>query len=191
MPKSTFIALDCEPSVLDEVVNSLVGFALAMLETDWLISAAYLQGSSGLLVASISINVLGDGTVARVLQIARPEGLLAELRESLPDIEHRMAARGHPHGLPQPPDQAGAPPMNDWFAGGYRTQVLLRRVETYQATHRIACGLLFTRRDNEQLLIGADVTTPAMVASQDSKLIDAYLADCDAVDIETYRARLS
>ena len=192
MPFSDLIPLRCPPGTLDLLVSGLCGFAAATVGTDWLISAAFLETGQGTFIASTAIEILRDGTVARPLQIASTAQVVEELRDAVPDIRHRVEARGFSTALSVPPEQVRAPAMNDWFEVGYEFHVLVRSVERFQAIHQIACGILFRNPETgERLLIASDLTTPALVLSQDPPLIDLYVDQCSTMDLPSYRERFA
>lgn len=65
--------------------------------------------------------------------------------------------------------------------------VLVRTSRRERAINRIACGLLF-KAGEHMLLVGTDLTTLAMVLSEDEELIERYSRDCEKLLLEDYLA---
>ena len=186
------IPLHCEPEAIADLSTGFRGFALAGAEPHWLISGVWLYTDSTTYLATPGVEVLADGTIARVLHVDRPETLLNRLRADLPDVQARVDARGA--GIELPPIPAELPPAepeNSWAEGEYRLRIVNRRIERQSVTYRIGCALIFEREPNRQLLVGADPSMLALVASEDPELIGTYLANCEIIAADDYPSTLA
>jgi hypothetical protein len=64
---------------------------------------------------------------------------------------------------------------------------MVRLAKRALVTSRIACALLFASEAGPALLVGTDVSSLAMVLSQDAALIDRYRRSCDELTLTEYR----
>ena len=67
--------------------------------------------------------------------------------------------------------------------------VLMRASRCERGTNRVACALLFRTEADQTLLVGTDVSTLAMVLSEDEELIGLYRKDCEELSLPDYLAR--
>jgi hypothetical protein len=67
--------------------------------------------------------------------------------------------------------------------------VLARVARRASIVSRVACALLFAPEDGAALLVGTDVSTLAIVLSQDRPLVDRYRHDCEELSLAEYRTR--
>lgn len=182
-----FIPLRCSLPALEAIATSLAGFSLANVGADWLVTSAYLHTGAGLFIASAAIEVLKDGAIVRPMEISTAADLLGDIDEALPDIQRRADARGFAEALPDAPENlpdVGSP--QDWSDEHYSTQVVIRNIERHGNLHCVACGILFRGDGDRQLLIGTDLSTIALVVSEDKPLIENYLEDCDTAGLNRY-----
>ena len=184
------VCLKCRPEALSALASGLTHYAPADGEPDWLIAAVWLVSAEASLIASASIEVLGDGYLARPLNLHTPQQFAESLEASLPDVTGRFAGRNHGIDLPshmevlQPPQK-----LNQWPAGPYSTEVLIRVAPRASTVHRVECGLCFTG-DGASLVVGTDPSTLAMVLSDDKAVVEEYRAGCEAISVEDYLDRL-
>lgn len=180
VPDRDRFPIQCAPAQLADLSQHFLGYAVAGTDPAWLISGTWLATRSATYFASPGVEVLGDGTIARLLHICAPEALLESLGESLPDVQARVAARGSLVELPAVPDRLEQDePTRSWGDGGCSLDLVYRQVERRSAVYAFGCAMLFHRHDGGRLLIGADPGMLALVVSEDGELIDRYLADCD------------
>ena len=85
----------------------------------------------------------------------------------------------------------GEPALSDWPAGPYETHVLIRVSQRAASINRVACALMFAASDGGVLLVGADLSTQALVLTDDRNLIQRYRSDCDALTAEDYLRRVA
>jgi hypothetical protein len=176
-----FIPLKCRSDVLKALATGLTRFGPAGGAPDWLVSGIWLCTDKAELIATASAEVLADGYLARPLSVCSPQELMAAVESDLPDIEGRLMGRGCNLVLPGTSDEFVAPKsLSKWHAGDYSTSVLIRVVQGASATHRVACGLLF-ETGSRKLLAGTDVSSLAMVLSEDPELIGRYRSSCEEV----------
>lgn len=178
--------MKCRASALSALGENLARFGPSDGTPDWLVSAVWLCTPAANFLATASIEVLGDGYVARPLKIDTVGELVAELEQDLPDIEGRLIGRGCDFDLTLPEDAAAPGSLTDWRGGSSSMAVLVRAAEHAGQMHRVACGLLFSGEDGSQLLVGTDVSTLAMVYSQDPELIGRYQRTCEQLPIDAY-----
>ena len=178
--------MKCRASTLSALAENLARFGPSDGAPDWLVSAIWLCTPASDFLATASIEILGDGYVARPLKIDTLGELVAELEQDLPDIEGRLIGRGCDFDLSLPEDSAAPGSLADWTGGSPSMAVLVRAAEHAGQMHRVACGLLFSSEDGSQLLVGTDVSTLAMVFSQDPELIGRYRRTCEDLPLEAY-----
>ena len=188
MGEGEFVRLGCQPEAILALAGQLERFGAAPGDPDWLVSAVWLCTPDADYLATPSTTVLFDGYIARPLAIDRADDFVRQLKGDLPDIAARLLARSSDLKLPE----AGRPqPPADLRQCSGRprsTKVLIHIASRAVAEHRIGCGLLF-EFEGRRLLVGTDMSTLAMVLSEDEDLIDRYLARCEAIDGEEYLRR--
>lgn len=188
MSGSPLVPLDCDDAALDALERGVKGIARDDNGLDWMVGTAFIETCDATFVISASVEILGDGTVARPLSIRRPAALLQSIRAAQGDIRNRMAARGSHEALPDVGEEIPIPPMSSVFEATESCGVVVRSVVRKSGEIRIACGLLVDRQKNgSQVLVGTDLTTLALVYSEDAQLIAEYLADCEVHDLARYR----
>jgi hypothetical protein len=142
------------------------------------VSAVWLCAPDAVYISTPLTTVLSDGYIARPLAIDRADDFVRQLKGELPDIAARLIARNSDIRLPE----AARPksPLSLQRCPGAPTSaaVLIRMARRASVEHRVACGLLFTFDG-----------TLAMVLSEDTNLIDRYIADCEAVPANDYLDR--
>lgn len=181
-----FVPLKCRSSSLSALAEGIVRFGTAEGAPDWLVSGVWLCSAETEFLATASLEVLGDGYLARPLKVDTPAELVAELESELPDIEGRLIGRGCDFDLSLPAQLPAAPKsLSEWSAALSSMTVLLRGGEHAGHIHRVACGLLFAA-DGLQLLVGTDASSLAMVFSQDPDLIGRYREKCDELSPQDY-----
>jgi hypothetical protein len=187
-----FVGLGCRTEVLEALSRYLTGFGAGGGAPDWLVSAVWLCTPAAQYLATSSTHVLPDGYVARALDIA-PVGEFAErLKADLPEVSERLALRRTDIELPAADEQRAAPQLlREWPAADYESFVLLRLAARSAKVHRIGCGLLFTANGGRKLLVGADISTPAMVVSDEESLVERYCEGCEIVPIADYARRFA
>jgi hypothetical protein len=183
------VALKCRRQTLEALASGLIGYGNAAGAPDWLVSGVWLDAAQARYLATASVEVLSDGFVARPLSIATPDELVRHIDAELPNVGDRLLARGNGMDLPR----AEVPPMPQtltrWPAGPYQTQVLVRVSRRATSTHQVACALLFAGERKASILVGTDVSTLAMVLSDDPELIALYRKDCEALTPAEYLDR--
>jgi hypothetical protein len=180
------VKLECGPETIGALSSHLEGYGPVDGEPQWLVSAAWLCAADADYLATSSTEVLSDGYIARPLAIDRVDEFLRKMRSELPDIAARLVARTSDVQLPEaarpePPaalQRSRGPPRS--------TTVLIRLAQCRSIVHRVACGLLFEFDGSPSLLVGTDPSTPAMVLSEDSKLIERYVAECEHLGAAEY-----
>lgn len=186
MSEGEFVPLKCRRETLAALATGLTRFGPAEGAPDWLVSGIWLCTAEVDFVATASAEVLADGYLARPLTLCSRVELMAAVEAELPDIEGRLLGRGCNLVLPGTSSDFVAPDvLRQWPGGSYSTTVLVRVVRGASATHRVACGLLFEAVDR-QLLAGTDVSSLAMVLSEDSELIERYCKSCERLSPDEY-----
>jgi len=181
-----FVPLRCHSGTLRALATGLKRFGPAEGAPDWLVSAIWLCTGDAELIATASAEVLADGYVARPLTVCSRDELTAAVGADLPDIEGRLMGRGCNLVLPGTSSDFVAPAsLREWPAGDYSMTVLVRVVQCASAMQRVACGLLF-ESGGQQLLAGTDVSSLAMVLSEDPELIDRYRGSCEEMSSADY-----
>jgi hypothetical protein len=189
MGDGDLIPLKCAQGTLIALSTSLTEFGPAAGCPDWLIAGAWLCVSGLDFFATSFVDVLADGYVSRPLCIDRPEGIAAQIEAELPDIQGRLAARGSNLRLQDSvPSLTPPPTLERWPDAPYSMTILFRIARTAEATHRIACALLFKSEEPRTFLVGTDKSTLAMVVSEESELIDRYRSGCEEVSLTDYWA---
>jgi hypothetical protein len=187
-----FIPLRCGDETLATLAANLTGFAPADGAPDWLVSGVWLCTRDEQFLATASVEVLGDGYLARPLNIDRPAELAAQIEADLPDIQGRLMSRGSGLDLPSATAAPSAPSsLNRWPAGTYSMSVLARVARRASIVSRVACALLFASEDGGALLVGTGPSTLAIVFSEDRPLIARYRRDCEKFSLAEYRAECS
>jgi hypothetical protein len=177
------VRLECRPDTIGALAAELTGFGPIEGEPQWLVSGVWLRAGTSDYLATPSTKVQFDGYIARPLAIDRADDFAARLKGDLPDIASRLVARHSRTRLPDP-ELPVRPPLST-VPAGYSMSVLIRVAARAAASHRVACALLFDW-DASRLLVGTDISTLAMVFSQDEALIERYLAGCDSVPYKQY-----
>lgn len=168
--------------------DGLTRFGPAQGAPEWLVSAVWLCTADQAFLATATVEILSDGYVARPLNIDRSDDLVAQVESDLPDIRGRLV--GHGSGLDLPSVGGGfAVPADlmSWPAGPYAVSVMVRLAKRALITSRIACALLFASEAGSALLVGTDVSSLAMVLSEDVALIDRYRRSCEELTLAEYR----
>jgi hypothetical protein len=182
------VPLGCRADTLAALSTGLTGFGPAAGAPDWLVSAIWLCTEDQTFVATATVEMLSDGYVARPLNLDRPADLTAQVDTDLPDIQGRLIARGSDLGLPGAGGMLTVPDdLVPWPAGPYAMSVMVRLAKRALVTSRIACALLFASEAGPALLVGTDVTSLAMVLSEDAGLIERYRQSCDELTLAEYR----
>lgn len=189
MSTGDLVKLTCAPQTLRALATGLTQFGRAEGEPEWLVSGVWLHTCDAHYLVTASVEVLPNGFVARSLWIGLPADLAAYLEAELPDVSDRLLAHGNgmqlsEPGVPHPPRT-----LSDWPAGQYEMHVLVRVSQRAATINRVACALLFATADEGLLLVGADLSTQALVLSEDRSLIQRYRSDCDALTAEEYLRR--
>lgn len=179
MDDPNLVPLKCSRETLIALASGLSRFGPVEGTPDWLVSGVWLCTGDVEFIATSSTEVLGDGHVARRLTICSSGALAEEVEAALPDIEGRLIGRGCKLVLPGTDGDFVAPKsLRAWPPGDYSTTVLLRVAQRASTTRKVACGLLFETGE-AQLLVGTDLSSLAMVLSDDKALIAAYRAQCE------------
>lgn len=182
--------LKCHRDTLMALATGLTRFGASEGAPDWLVSGIWLCTREDDFIATASAEVLADGHLARPLTICSREELMTAVEADLPDIEGRLLGRGCNLVLPGTASGfAASTSLRDWPPGAYSTKVLIRVVQRASATHRVGCGLLF-HADGRQLLAATDVSSLAMVLSEDPELIGRYRASCEEIPAAEALGRL-
>ena len=132
--------------------------------------------------------MLADGYVARPLTICSEDELASQVAAEVPDVAARLLGRGSAIELPPATEAPSHPQSLEPWSGPYSASVLLRVSERCETIDRVACALLFIDQDDRLLLVGTDVSTLAMVISEDPQLIDRYRASCEELSPAEYLA---
>jgi hypothetical protein len=186
-----FVALGCPAETLCAVAEGLTAFGAIGGAPEWLLACVWLCVRGEQYLATASAQVLGDGFIARPLNIDTLAEFKARTEAEVPDIGARLHVLGYDTEVPANVDVPARPAsLRDWPASSYSTLVLVRVSQRESLAHRVACGLLFTSDSGSSLLVGADVSTMAMVLSQDPELIDRYRQACEALTPAEYLRRI-
>lgn len=182
-----YVPLKCCSDVLMALATGLTRFGPAEGAPDWLVCGIWLCTAETDFLATARAEVLSDGYLARPLTICSRDELLAAVEADLPDIEGRLMGRGCNLVLPGTSSDFAAPSsLRDWPAGDYSTRVLMRISQRASETHKVACGLLFEAESGQRLLAGTDVSSLAMVLSEDPELIDRYRKCCEEMSRDEF-----
>jgi hypothetical protein len=186
--KAATIGLKCAAETLDALASGLTAYAPVPGAPEWLVSAVWIEACGRSYVVTGTVEVLGDGFVARSLWIGPPDEMAEQIRAELPNVSDRLLARGN--GIELPPAELPAKPgsLTRW-PESYSTHILVRTTQRAAAAHSVACGLLLTCADGRKLLIASDPSTLALVMSEDPELIQRYRKDCDTLTPAEYRVR--
>lgn len=184
-----WVALSCHGGTLEALASRLTHYGPAGGEPRWLVSGVWLCTADAQYLATASAEVLPDGHVARPLNIYPPQDVLNGLAADLPDVAARVSARGSAIDLASPPESLQPPiTLSDWRANAYSLHVLVRVTEHAATVNRVACALLFQDARDRSLLVGTDISSLAMVYSEDPALIERYRTGCEALTVDEYRA---
>ena len=184
-----FVGLKCRAETLTALADGLTHFGPADGDPEWLVSGVWLCARSGHYLATATAEVLANGHVARPLSISSPAELAAQLTADLPDVSARLVGRGSDIELPSSQDVPSPPhSLKRWRAKACSTFVLIRVSEHASTVNRVACALLFAAETGHSLLVGTDVSSLAMVLSEDPELIERYRAGCDQLSPAEYFA---
>jgi hypothetical protein len=181
-----FVGVRGEGDALEALAGDLKLFGPAGGEPEWLVGGVWLCTASAHFLATSSIEVLPDGQVARPLNIGTAEDLVEAIEADLPDVNGRLVARGSDLRLDEVPPPRAPGSLQRWPAEPYSTSVLVRSSQRGSDFNRVACGLLFRSEARRTLLVGTDVSSLAMVLSEDAELIERYCAGCDALSVADY-----
>jgi hypothetical protein len=177
------VTIRCSEETLRALASGLTRFGPSEGEPDWLVSGVWLCCKDACYIASASVEVMGDGYVARPLRIDPAAEFGANIEAELPDISARLVAHGNGLELPEASGTLSPPQsLGDWPLREYSTAVLMR----VSRTHRTACALLFGSMEGRPLLVGTDPSTMAMVVSEDETLIERYRASCEGLSVDDY-----
>ena len=191
MTTGDLVKLTCAPQTLRALATGLTQFGRAEGEPEWLVSGVWLHTRDAHYLVTASVEVLPNGFVARSLWIGLPTDLAAYLEAELPDVSARLLAHGNGMELPEPAVPHPPRTLSDWPAGPYETHVLIRVSQRAASINRVACALMFAASDGGVLLVGADLSTQALVLTDDRNLIQRYRSDCDALTAEDYLRRVA
>jgi hypothetical protein len=180
-----FVKLECRRDAIEAIAAKLDRFGALEGAPDWLISAVWLGAEHMDFIASSSTKVLQDGYIARPLAIQNIKEFEERLVSELVDISGRLTARQAETRLPEACIPACTPVLRSWEAGRYSTKIVIRNCARGPMVHRIACGILF-EFEERRLLVATDVATLAMVLSEDTELIERYLASCETIVASVY-----
>ena len=189
MDAGHLVTLKCAPETLRALASGLTRFGRSDGEPEWLVSGVWLCAGEDCFLATASVEVLSSGYVARTLCIGRPGDLAQYLDSELPNVADRLLTHGNGLTLPAAEPPRVPESLSECAAGAFHMQVLIRVSERASAVHHVACALLFCGRDNAQLLVGTDISSLAMVLSEDSALIAHYREDCEALTADDYLDR--
>ena len=188
MRTDDLVPLGGRADALASLSTGLTRFGPACGAPDWLVSAIWLCTPDEAFVATATVEILSDGYVARPLNLERPADLTAQVETDLPDVQGRLVGRGSDLGLPSADGMLAVPPdLAPWPAGPYAMSVMVRLAKRALVTNRIACALLFISKTGPVLLVGTDVSSLAMVLSDDAALIERYRQSCDELTLAEYR----
>jgi hypothetical protein len=179
------VELRASGGVLESLAKNLALYGPAGGEPEWLLGGVWLCTGEAQYLATSSVEVLADGQVARPLNIATAAEIVRDIGAELSDVAGRLAGRGSDIALDQPPPPAPGT-LKPWPAEPYSTCVLVRPWQRASHINRVACGLLFKSGSGPNFLVGTDVSSLAMVASEDAALIERYCAGCDALSLPHY-----
>lgn len=186
MTTGDLVKLTCAPQTLRALATGLTQFGRAEGEPEWLVSGVWLHTRDAHYLVTASVEVLPNGFVARSLWIGLPTDLAAYLEAELPDVSGRLLVHGNGMELPKPAVPHPPRTLSDWPPGDYEMHVLVRVSQRAASINRVACALLFATPGGRFLLVGADLSTQALVLSEDRALIQRYRSDCDALTPEEY-----
>jgi hypothetical protein len=180
------VRLNCEAETLRALERGLTHFAPADGAPEWLVPGVWLCAGSRDYLATAFVEVLTNGFVTRGMAIKSPAELREGLEAELPNVSDRLLAHGN--GMELPGVEAPLLPaaLEPWPKAPYSMQVLVRVSERAFTINRCACALLFASESGRALLVGADVSTLAMVLSVDRELIDRYRKQCEALSVADY-----
>lgn len=188
MGADNLVPLGHRADTLVALSAGLTRFGPAAGAPEWLVSAVWLCTADEAFLATATVEILSDGHVALPLNIDRPTDLAAQVEADLPDIQARLIGRGSDLGLPGAGGMLTAPAdLRSWPAGPYVTSVMVRPAKRALVTSRIACALLFASEAGSALLVGTDISSLAMVLSDDVALIDRYRRSCEELTLAEYR----
>lgn len=188
MRADDLVPLGCRADTLVALSTSLTRFGPAAGSPEWLVSAVWLCTADKDFFATATVEILSDGYVARPLNLDRPADLVARVEADLPDVQGRLIGRGSDLGLPSAGNVLAAPSdLAPWPAEPYAMSVMVRLAKRAMVTSRVACALLFATEAGSALLVGTDVSSLAMVLSEDVALIDHYRQSCDELTLAEYR----
>lgn len=188
MRADDLVPLGCRADTLAALSTRLERFGPAGGEPEWLVSAVWLCTGGEDFLATATVEILSDGYVARPLNIDRPGDLAAQVESDLPDIRGRLVSRGSDLDLPSAGSVPAVPSdLMPWAGELYSMTVLVRVATRAMITSRVACALLFASEGGASLLVGADVSSLAMVLSQDAALIERYRRSCEGLSLAEYR----
>jgi hypothetical protein len=184
-----FVRLRCDAEALIALATGLRRFGPPEGAPEWLVSGVWLCTEGADYLATPSVEVLGNGYVARPLNIHRPADLVREVKAHLSDVSARLVGRNSDLRLASC-DEMLAPPglLKSWPDDPYSMRVLLRASRRHSKLNEVACALLM-ESETKSLLVGTDPSTMAMVLSEDLALIERYCGGCEALTVDGYLAR--
>ncbi len=171
---------------LEALAEDLTLFGPAGGDPEWLVSGVWLCTATAQYLATSSVEVLPDGHVARPLNIGTAAELVGEIEADLPDVNGRLVTRGSDLRLDEVPPPPAPGTLQRWPAEPYASSVLVRASQRAADVNRVACGLLFKSEAGRALLVGTDISSLAMVLSEDAELIERYCAGCAALSVPDY-----
>jgi hypothetical protein len=184
------VAIESGAGSLLALAEGLTQFGPLGGEPEWLVSGIWLCAGLSQFILTATVDVLSDGFVARVLNICTPDELVAQIQGHLPDVSGRLVTRGSAISLADAIPRLSAPArLTRWPPGPYRMSVVVRTSQRASSPHRVACALHFVGERNNQLLVGTDITSIAMVMTQEPSLIASYMKGCEAYAPADYLER--
>ena len=169
------------------LATGLTAFGVTEGAPEWLVSGIWLCAGDTHYLATASVDVLGDGFVARSLNVGTADELSAQVESELPDIMARLRSRGNGLSLPPIPRQVPLPKsLKSWPYESYTMSVLVRASRPGPVANRITCALLFKTEQGRSLLIGTDPSMLAMVLSEQEELIQRYCQGCEELSPAEY-----
>jgi hypothetical protein len=183
------VTLECDPETVRALAARLERYGPLNGEPQWLVSAVWLCTATTDYLATSSTKVLPDGYIARPLAIDRSDDFLRQMRDEVPDIAARLMARTSDIRLPEPARPEPSGDLHRCPSAPCSTSVLVRMARCRSIVHPVACALRFDFEGGRSVLVGTDPSTPAMVLSEDRKLIDRFASACESLSAEDYLSR--
>jgi hypothetical protein len=182
------VTLTCRAETLSALASGLTRYGPAGGGPDWLVSGVWLCTDEQQYLATASVEVLPNGFVTRSLSIVTPEELRRDVEAELPNVSGRLLVHGNGMELPSAGALSAPETLKPWPDGPYSTRVLVRVSQRADVPSRVACGLLFASNAGGSLVVAADVSTLAIVLSEEGELIERYCKDCEVLSPADYLA---